>query len=113
MRSFVPSSAHIKTGFSNVITLHAVRLHGDHEADTSRIDTQPDSLHQLRGVGYAARHQPLADNGENLVTRLSVGSLQQRFQIALIKALKQHTPTTPRSWPPPSPSDPWAAGRKE
>ena len=96
----------------HMITLLAVRLHGDHETAASRIDTQPDSLFQLRGVGDTTRHQPLTGNFEDFVTRLSVGFLQQRFQIALIKALEQHTPTTPRSWPPPSPSDPWTAGRK-
>ena len=96
----------------HVITLLAVRLHGDHKAAASRIDTQPDSLFQLRGVGDTTRHQPLTGNFEDFVTRLSVGFLQQRFQIALIKALEQHTPTAPQSWPPPSPSDPWTAGRK-
>ena len=54
----------------HVIALLAVRLHGDHEAAASRIDTQPNPLLQLRGVGNAARHQPLTGNGENLVARL-------------------------------------------
>lgn len=54
----------------HVIALLAVRLHGDHEAATPRIDTQPNPLLQLRGVGNAARHQPLTGNGENLVARL-------------------------------------------
>ena len=75
-----------------VITLPAVRFHGNHKAAASRIDTQPDSLFQLRGVGNAARHQPLTDNGENLVARLSVGSLQRRFQVALVEALEQLVP---------------------
>ena len=76
----------------HVITLLAVRLHGDHKAAASRIDTQPDSLFQLRGVGNAARHQPLTGNGENLVARLSVGSLQRCFQVTFVEALERLVP---------------------